>query len=135
MMHPANEMPAEMTKSAPKLPSAMASPPTREPSEMPKNSALLFQANSSALAREIIRQTGLLGWKEQLRDSRTHAEGGFDQPARVERQPQQQQASAEAGKARGRGESDTEAIGHTAADQVTDRMAREPHAGESGEEM
>ena len=62
----------------------------------------------------------MLGRKEQLRDSRTHAEGGFNQPARVERQPQQQQASAQAGKARRCGEAETEAIGHTATDENPD---------------
>src|ERR1700730_5131730 len=77
----------------------------------------------SALAGEIICQTGLLSRKERLRYSRADAEGGFDQPARVERQPHQQQASAQASKARARGESETEPIGHTATHKNPDDCA------------
>ena len=47
-MQPANAMPAEIVKFASKLPAATASAPRREPSEMPKNSALLFQASTAA---------------------------------------------------------------------------------------
>src|SRR5215469_15538848 len=47
---PSSAMPAEMVNAASKLPSDTASPPTKEPNEIPKKSALLFQA-SAALRR------------------------------------------------------------------------------------
>jgi hypothetical protein len=46
-IQPISAMPAEIVKFVSKVPCAMASPPTSEPSEMPQKSALLFQASAA----------------------------------------------------------------------------------------
>ena len=45
---PANAIDADIVKFISKLPCEMASPPISEPSEIPRNSALLFQASTVA---------------------------------------------------------------------------------------
>jgi hypothetical protein len=56
---PSSAMLAEMVRFASKLPNATATPPTSEPSDMPKKSALLFQASAvpRRLGKSLTRPT------------------------------------------------------------------------------